>query len=63
MYYGGHLYNGYGYAMPPQDPSMYAAPYGGYSFYGNQQQVSWNGITVTGLVVASDDKIVDGLGN
>ncbi|KAM0950873.1 putative RNA recognition motif domain, nucleotide-binding alpha-beta plait domain superfamily [Dioscorea sansibarensis] len=40
MYYGGHLYNGYGYAIPPQDPSMYAAAYGGYSFYGNQQQVS-----------------------
>nr|POE98881.1 polyadenylate-binding protein rbp47c [Quercus suber] len=43
-YYGGQLYDGYGYALPPpHDPSMYAAPfaaYGAYPIYGNQQQVS-----------------------
>ncbi|XP_077213019.1 polyadenylate-binding protein RBP47-like [Tasmannia lanceolata] len=40
-YYGGQSYDGsYGYAMAPQDPSMYAA-YGAYPVYGNpQQQVS-----------------------
>ncbi|XP_072978580.1 polyadenylate-binding protein RBP47C'-like [Typha angustifolia] len=40
MYYGAPYYNGYGYAAPVPDPSMYAAAYGAYSFYGNQQQVS-----------------------
>ncbi|XP_030944667.1 polyadenylate-binding protein RBP47C-like [Quercus lobata] len=43
-YYGGQLYDGYGYALPPpHDPSMYVAPfaaYGAYPIYGNQQQVS-----------------------
>ncbi|KAK1277222.1 Polyadenylate-binding protein RBP47 [Acorus gramineus] len=39
-YYGGQVYDGYGYAAPPQDPSMYAAAYGAYPMYGNQQQVS-----------------------
>lgn len=41
-YYGGHMYDGYGYAVPhPHDPSMYAAAaYGTYPVYGNQQQVS-----------------------
>nr|GMD93678.1 polyadenylate-binding protein RBP47-like [Ipomoea batatas] len=45
-YYGGHFYNGYGYAFPsPHDPSMYAAaaatPYGAYPMYGShRQQVS-----------------------
>ncbi|GAB4839343.1 Polyadenylate-binding protein rbp47c [Ancistrocladus abbreviatus] len=41
-YYGGHIYDGYGYALPhPHDPSMYAAAaYGAYPVYGNQQQVS-----------------------
>lgn len=44
-YYGGQVYDGYGYALPaPQDPSMYAAAavagYGAYPVYGNQQQVS-----------------------
>ncbi|XP_059453876.1 polyadenylate-binding protein RBP47-like [Corylus avellana] len=41
-YYGGQLYDGYGYALPlPHDPSMYAAAYGAYPVYGNhQQQVS-----------------------
>ncbi|KAK9270184.1 hypothetical protein L1049_025760 [Liquidambar formosana] len=41
-YYGGQVYDGYGYALPaPQDPSMYAAAYGAYPMYGNhQQQVS-----------------------
>ncbi|XP_030923645.1 polyadenylate-binding protein RBP47C-like [Quercus lobata] len=43
-YYGGQLYDGYGYALPPpHDPSMYATPfaaYGAYPIYGNQQQVS-----------------------
>nr|XP_018679403.1 PREDICTED: polyadenylate-binding protein RBP47 isoform X1 [Musa acuminata subsp. malaccensis] len=37
MYYGGPFYNGYMYAAPVPDPSMYAA-YGTYSFQGNQQQ-------------------------
>lgn len=44
-YYGGQVYDGYGYALPPpHDPSMYAAAaaaYGAYPVYGNhQQQVS-----------------------
>lgn len=45
-YYGGQVYNGYRYSLPPpQDPSMYAAAaalsYGAYPMYGNhQQQVS-----------------------
>ncbi|XP_019231776.1 PREDICTED: polyadenylate-binding protein RBP47-like [Nicotiana attenuata] len=44
-YYGGHFYDGYGYAFPPQhDPGMYAAAaaaYGAYPMYGtHQQQVS-----------------------
>ncbi|XP_076929470.1 polyadenylate-binding protein RBP47C'-like [Bidens hawaiensis] len=41
-YYGGHIYDGYDYAMtPPHDPSMYAAAYGAYPMYGiHQQQVS-----------------------
>ncbi|WCJ35378.1 RNA-binding protein 47C [Euphorbia peplus] len=41
-YYGGQVYDGYGYAMPPpHDPTMYAAAYGAYPVYGNhQQQVS-----------------------
>ncbi|KAL8141142.1 hypothetical protein V2J09_007163 [Rumex salicifolius] len=38
-YYGGPVYDYY--ALPhPQDPSMYAAAYGAYPMYGNQQQVS-----------------------
>ncbi|GAB2267369.1 Polyadenylate-binding protein rbp47c' [Dionaea muscipula] len=42
MYYGAHIYDGYGYPLPhPHDPSMYAAAaYGAYPVYGNQQQVS-----------------------
>lgn len=41
-YYGGHMYDGYEYAMtPPHDPGMYAAAYGAYPMYGiHQQQVS-----------------------
>lgn len=43
-YYGGPMYDGYGYAVPqPHDPTMYAAAaaaYGAYPVYGNQQQVS-----------------------
>ncbi|KAL3505209.1 hypothetical protein ACH5RR_035050 [Cinchona calisaya] len=46
-YYGGHFYDGYGYALPPpHDPGMYAAAaaaaaYGAYPMYGtHQQQVS-----------------------
>lgn len=44
-YYGGPVYDGYGYALPPHhDPSMYAAAtaaYGAYPVYGtHQQQVS-----------------------
>lgn len=43
-YYGGQVYDGYGYALPPpHDPTMYAAAYGAYPVYGNhQQQVSWD---------------------
>ncbi|KAL9259938.1 Polyadenylate-binding protein RBP47C-like protein, partial [Drosera capensis] len=42
-YYGGHMHDGYGYAMPHlYDPNMYAvaavAPYGAYPVYVNQQQ-------------------------
>lgn len=40
MYYGAQLYNGYGYAAQFPDPTVYAAPYGAYSYDGNQQQVS-----------------------
>lgn len=43
-YYGGPVYDGYGYALPPHhDPSLYAAAaYGAYPMYGgHQQQVSW----------------------
>ncbi|XP_010926371.2 polyadenylate-binding protein RBP47 [Elaeis guineensis] len=39
-YYGGQVYNGYGYVLPAHDPRMYAAAYGAYALYGNQQQVS-----------------------
>ncbi|KAL5992722.1 Polyadenylate-binding protein rbp47c' [Asimina triloba] len=41
-YYAGQVYDGYGYAVPPHDPNMYAAAaYGAYPVYGNhQQQVS-----------------------
>ncbi|XP_078444201.1 polyadenylate-binding protein RBP47-like [Wolffia australiana] len=41
-YYGGQLFDGYGYAVPPQSPGIYAAPaaYGAYPVFGNQQQVS-----------------------
>ncbi|XP_027330799.1 polyadenylate-binding protein RBP47C-like [Abrus precatorius] len=41
-YYGAPIYDGYGYALPPpHDPSLYAAAYGAYPFYGgHQQQVS-----------------------
>ncbi|CAL5383678.1 unnamed protein product [Camellia sinensis] len=44
-YYGGQIYDGYGYALPPpHDPSVYAAAaaaYGAYPMYGtHQQQVS-----------------------
>ncbi|KAG5044909.1 hypothetical protein JHK86_014315 [Glycine max] len=41
-YYGGPVYDGYGYALPPShDPSIYAAAYGAYPIYGgHQQQVS-----------------------
>ncbi|XP_010275610.1 PREDICTED: polyadenylate-binding protein RBP47-like isoform X2 [Nelumbo nucifera] len=41
-YYGGQVYDGYGYVIPPpHDPSMYAAAYGAYPIYGgHQQQVS-----------------------
>ncbi|KAF2324414.1 hypothetical protein GH714_013789 [Hevea brasiliensis] len=41
-YYGGQVYDGYGYALPPpHDPSMYAATaaaYGTYPVYGSHQQ-------------------------
>ncbi|MQL96998.1 hypothetical protein Taro_029684 [Colocasia esculenta] len=39
-YYGGYVYGGYGYVAPPHDPTVYAAAYGAYPLYGNQQQVS-----------------------
>lgn len=41
-YYGGRMYDGYGYAIPhPHDPGMYAAAaYGAYPLYGNQKPVS-----------------------
>ncbi|GFS46552.1 RNA-binding protein 47C' [Actinidia rufa] len=46
-YYGGQIYDGFGYAVPqPHDPSMYAAAaaaYGAYPVYGtHQQQLSWS---------------------
>ncbi|KAK1395752.1 polyadenylate-binding protein RBP47-like [Heracleum sosnowskyi] len=38
-YYGGQIYDGYGYAMPAHDPGMYAAAaYGAYPMYGTHQQ-------------------------
>uniref|UniRef100_A0A5B7AC94 Putative polyadenylate-binding protein RBP47-like n=1 Tax=Davidia involucrata TaxID=16924 RepID=A0A5B7AC94_DAVIN len=38
-YYGGQIYDGYGYAFPPpHDPGMYAAAYGAYPVYGTHQQ-------------------------
>ncbi|CAA6664983.1 unnamed protein product [Spirodela intermedia] len=40
-YYGGaQVFDGYGYAVPPHSPGMYAAAYGAYPLYGNQPQVS-----------------------
>ncbi|KAG7037817.1 Polyadenylate-binding protein RBP47C' [Cucurbita argyrosperma subsp. argyrosperma] len=43
-YYGGHIYDGYGYGLPPQDPSMYHAAYGAYPFYGSHQQQMVTGL-------------------
>ncbi|RLM78833.1 polyadenylate-binding protein RBP47-like [Panicum miliaceum] len=40
MYYGTPFYSGYGYASPVPHPNMYAAAYGAYPYYGNQQLVS-----------------------
>jgi hypothetical protein len=40
MYYGTPFYGGYGYASPVAHPNMYAAAYGAYPYYGNQQLVS-----------------------
>jgi hypothetical protein len=41
FYAASPFYSGYGYPAPfPADPGMYAAAYGAYPFYGNQQQVS-----------------------
>ncbi|AQK43968.1 hypothetical protein ZEAMMB73_Zm00001d025557 [Zea mays] len=40
MYYGTPFYGGYGYASPVPHPNMYAAAYGTYPLYGNQQLVS-----------------------
>uniref|UniRef100_A0A0E0K1D7 RRM domain-containing protein n=1 Tax=Oryza punctata TaxID=4537 RepID=A0A0E0K1D7_ORYPU len=40
MYYGTPFYGGYGYASPLPHPNMYAAAYGAYPYYGNQQLVS-----------------------
>uniref|UniRef100_A0A0E0CM79 RRM domain-containing protein n=1 Tax=Oryza meridionalis TaxID=40149 RepID=A0A0E0CM79_9ORYZ len=40
MYYGTPFYGGYGYASPLPHPNMYAAAYGTYPYYGNQQLVS-----------------------
>ncbi|PPD74936.1 hypothetical protein GOBAR_DD28135 [Gossypium barbadense] len=38
-YYGGAVYDGYGYAFPPpQNPGIYTAAYGVYPFYGSYQQ-------------------------
>ncbi|KAK2997421.1 hypothetical protein RJ639_044592 [Escallonia herrerae] len=47
-YYGGQMYDGYGYAMPqPHDPSMYAAAaYGAYPMYGTHQQQTVYGSTL-----------------
>ncbi|KAF2309878.1 hypothetical protein GH714_005466 [Hevea brasiliensis] len=45
-YYGGQVYDGYGYALPPpHDPSMYAAAYGAYPVYGSHQQQAKHGIS------------------
>ncbi|XP_078432570.1 polyadenylate-binding protein RBP47-like [Wolffia australiana] len=38
-YYGGQLYDAYGYAVPPPIPATYSGAYAPY-YYGNQQQVS-----------------------
>ncbi|XXG70776.1 hypothetical protein AAC387_Pa07g0180 [Persea americana] len=39
LYYGSEVYNGYGYAVAPQDPTMYAAAApGAYPIYGSHQQ-------------------------
>ena len=40
MYYGTPFYGGYGYTSPVPHPNVYAAAYGAYPFYGNQQLVS-----------------------
>ena len=42
-YYGGHVYDGYGCALPPpHDPTMYPTAYRAYPMYGShQQEVSW----------------------
>ncbi|KAL0909611.1 hypothetical protein M5K25_020495 [Dendrobium thyrsiflorum] len=46
LYYGPQMYGGggggggYGFSLPPHDPMMYAAAYGAYPMYGNQQQVN-----------------------
>ncbi|CAO2039321.1 unnamed protein product [Urochloa humidicola] len=40
MYYGTPFYGGYGYASPVPHPNMYAAAYGAYPYYSNQQLVS-----------------------
>ncbi|TYI28046.1 hypothetical protein ES332_A05G217300v1 [Gossypium tomentosum] len=38
-YYGGAVYDGYGYAFPPpHNPGIYSAAYGVYPFYGSYQQ-------------------------
>ncbi|KAE8727962.1 Polyadenylate-binding protein RBP47 [Hibiscus syriacus] len=38
-YYGGAVYDGYGYVLPsPHNPAIYAAAYGAYPFYGSYQQ-------------------------
>ncbi|KAG0501875.1 hypothetical protein HPP92_001947 [Vanilla planifolia] len=39
-YYGPQMYDAYGFAIPSQDPMLYATAYGGYPMYWNQQQVS-----------------------
>lgn len=40
VYYGPHMYGGYGFPIPPHDPMMYAAAYGAYPMHGDRQQVS-----------------------
>ncbi|KAG8071130.1 hypothetical protein GUJ93_ZPchr0006g41621 [Zizania palustris] len=40
MYYGTPFYGGYGYMSPLPHPNMYAAAYGAYPYYSNQQLVS-----------------------